>query len=77
MKEVENDGSEGWLCHFPKEAFSGVFWQALRLVEDDSSISARITRRSSVAEITGKRITSMQASENKRCREVSLRPAEA
>ena len=76
-KELEDTASNGWPSHLPGEILSVLFWQMLRLVEGDSSISARMTQRSSVAEITGKRMTSAQASENTHCRVVSLRPAAA
>lgn len=77
IKEFEFDTRDGWLCHFPGEAFSALFWPMLRFVEADSSISARMARRSSVAEMTGKRTTSTQARERTHCRAVSLRPAAA
>lgn len=76
IKEFEFDSRDGWLCHFPGEAFSALFWPTLRFVEGDSSISARMARRSSVAEMTGKRTTSTQPRESRHCRAVSLRPAE-
>lgn len=76
VKELEKDAKDGWLCHFSEECLSVLFWQMLRL-EGDSSISARIARRSSVAEMTGKRTTSAQPRESRHCRVVSLRPAAA
>ncbi len=42
----------------------------VRLLEGDSSISARMARRSSVAETTGKRTTSMHPKASRHCREV-------
>jgi len=77
VKEFEFDSRDGWLRHFPGEALSALFWPTLRFVEGDSSISARMARRSSVAEITGKSTTSMQARESRHCKAVSLRPAAA
>jgi len=76
MNEFELDSRDGWLCHFPGETFSVLFWQMLRFVVGDSSISAPIARRSSVAEMTGKRTTSTQPRESRHCRAVSFRPAE-
>jgi hypothetical protein len=76
VKELEKDAKNGWLRHFPEECLSVLFWEMLRL-EGDSSISARIVRRSSVAEMMGKRRTSTQARENRHCRVVSLRPVAA
>lgn len=75
IKEFELATRDGWLCHFPGEVFSALFWQILRFVDGDSSISARMARRSSVAEMTGNRMTSAQTRENRHCRAVSLRPA--
>jgi len=77
IKEFEFDSRDGWLCHFPGEAFSALFWQTWRLVDGDSSISARMARRSSVAEMTGKRTTSTQPRESRHWRVVSRRPAMA
>src|SRR5579859_1659095 len=76
-KKLEVEMAAGWACQVLKGALSALLWQALRFVEGDSSISARMTRRSSVAEITGKRMTSKQASEKRRCNEPSLRPVAA
>lgn len=46
----------------------------VRLLAGDSSISLRITRRSSVADTTGKRITSMHPNARKHCKALNLRP---
>ena len=52
-----------------QEDFSGPFAEMLRLLMGDSSTSARIARRSSVAEITGKRMINRHPSEKKHCSE--------
>lgn len=44
----------------------------LRLLAGDSSISVRITRRSSVAEITGNSMTSPQPNASKHCKALDL-----
>jgi hypothetical protein len=63
----------GGLCHFQEEALSWLACQTLRLPAGDSSISARITWRSSVAETTGKRMTSTHPRANRHCRDVNAR----
>jgi hypothetical protein len=48
----------------------------VRLLAGDSSISLRMARRSSVAETTGKRITSMHPRASTHCKAVTLRTSE-
>ena len=53
--EVAITAGRLWQRLCQTEAFSTAAWQTLRLPGEDSSISARIACRSSLAEITGKR----------------------
>lgn len=76
-KEIVVAASAGGLCDFQGEALSLLVGRIVRLLAGDSSISARMAQRSSVAEITGNRITSMQPRVRRHCRELNLRPAEA
>jgi len=55
----------GCIGDFEGEDLSPLHDPMLRLVLGDSSISARIARMSSVADITGKRTTSRQPSARK------------
>jgi hypothetical protein len=73
IKELAITASAGGFCHFQAEGFSFPVCRTLRLPSGDSSISARMARRSSVAETTGKRTTSMHPKANKQCRELTLR----
>lgn len=72
-KEIDAATRSGCACQV--DALSPAFWQMLRLLRGDSSISARIACKSSVAEITGNRITSMHPRESRHCRD--LRPTRA
>ncbi len=72
-KERASAASAGGLCNFQLETLSGLAGWMLRLLAGDSSISLRMAQRSSVAEITGKRMTSMQPKASRHCREVNLR----
>jgi hypothetical protein len=74
-KELAFAVNAGGLCHFQTEALSLVICRMVRLLAGDSSISARMARRSSVAEITGKRMTSMHPRVSRHCRAFDLRPA--
>src|SRR5208282_2860040 len=67
----------GGLCSFQPETLSWLACRTLRLLAGDSSISLRMASRSSVAEITGKRITSRQPKASRHCKDVNLRPAGA
>jgi hypothetical protein len=58
---------------FQAEGLSPLLWQKLRLPMGDSSISVRIACRSSVAETTGKRITSRHARAIRHWIELTLR----
>src|SRR5215472_11717108 len=69
-KEIDAATRNGWACHV--DALPTAFWQMLRLLRGDSSISARMACKSSVAETTGNRITSMHPREKRHCRD--LRP---
>ena len=60
---------------FDAERRSPFDWPILRLLTGDSSISARMARRSSVAEMTGKRITSMHPRANRHWTAVNRRAA--
>jgi len=57
---------------FQAEALSWLVRRMLRLLMGDSSISVRMAMRSSVAETTGKRITSAQPKASRHCRELDL-----
>jgi len=65
----------GCACHFPEQGFSVPFWLTLRFPQEDSSISARIACRSSVAETTGKSTTRAHPKAKMHCAEVILRRA--
>ncbi len=67
--------SAGGVCNFQADALSLLGSRMVRLLEGDSSISARMARRSSVAETTGKRTTSMHPKASRHCRELTLRLA--
>src|SRR5215467_6968922 len=69
-KEIDAATRSGWACHV--DTLPTAFWQMLRLLRGDSSISARMACKSSVAETTGNRITSMHPRESRHCRD--LRP---
>ena len=72
-KEIDAASRIGCECH--ADTLSPAFWQMLRLLSGDSSISARIACKSSVAETTGNKITSMHPRESRHCRD--LRPTRA
>ena len=57
----------GCACDFHVGALPALDWQTLRLLVGDSSISARMTRRSSVADTTGNSMTRAHASANTDC----------
>jgi len=72
-KEIDAATRIGCECH--ADTLSPAFWQMLRLLRGDSSISARIACKSSVAETTGNKITNMHPRESRHCRD--LRPTRA
>jgi len=65
----------GGVCNLPADALSLLASRTVRLLEGDSSISARMAQRSSVAETTGKRTTSMHPIASRHCRDLNLRVA--
>src|SRR5271165_1155225 len=67
----------GGVCKrlFQGEALALVAWRRLRLLAGVSSISVRMARRSSVAEITGKSTTSTHPKASRHCSELKLRSA--
>lgn len=67
----------GWLCPLAFNPFSAFLLHKLCLLRGDSSTSARMAMRSSLAEITGKRMSRRHPNANKHCREVNLRLAGA
>src|SRR5271169_269053 len=73
VHELVTQATAGGLCHFQEEALSWLACRTLRLPAGDSSISARITWRSSVAETTGKRMTRTHPRANRHCRDVNAR----
>jgi hypothetical protein len=65
------------VCHLEVESRSLLCWRMLCLLQGDSSNSARMAQRSSVAEITGKRTTITHPRANRHCHAEGLRAAEA
>src|ERR1700689_743190 len=65
----------GGVCNLPADALSLLACRTVRLLAGDSSISARMAQRSSVAETTGKRTTSMNPRASRHCRDLNLRVA--
>ena len=63
----------GEFSHFEAEDFSWLAGRVMRLPTGASSASLRMTRRSSLAEITGKRTARVQASASRHCRAPNLR----
>ena len=59
--------NDGCPCAFHAGDFPPLDWQTLRLLVGDSSISARMTRRSSVADTTGNRVTRAHANAKMAC----------
>src|ERR1039458_2583656 len=76
IRELAVAANAGGLCHFQAEALSLLACRMVRLLAGDSSISLRMARRSSVAETTGKRMTSMHPKASRHCSAVNLLPAE-
>jgi len=66
----------GGFCHRQAKALSLLARRMVRLLAGDSSISLRMAQRSSVAETTGKRMTSMHPSASTHCKAVNLRTSE-
>ena len=63
----------GWLCPLAFNPFSAFLLHKLCLLRGDSSTSARMAMRSSLAETTGKRMISRHPKARKHCSEVNLR----
>src|ERR1035437_10594306 len=76
IRELAVAANAGGLCHFQAEALSLLACRMVRLLAGDSSISLRMARRSSVAETTGKRMTSMHPRTSTHCKAVNLRTSE-
>jgi hypothetical protein len=66
----------GGFCHRQAKALSLLARRMVRLLAGDSSISLLMARRSSVAETTGKRMTSMHPRASTHCTAVNLRTSE-
>ena len=62
-----------WSAALQSDALSPLLWRRLRLLAGDSSISARIARKSSVAETTGKRMAKTHPRASKHCKELNPR----
>ncbi|HEX4663005.1 MAG TPA: hypothetical protein VH196_01360 [Terriglobales bacterium] len=74
IKQIAAVAKAGGLCHLEAETLSWLARRAVRLVAGDSSVSFRMAQRSSVAETTGKRMTSIHTKARMHCRAVNLRP---
>jgi hypothetical protein len=77
IKELIFAVNAGGVCHFHAGVLSLEICRIVRLLAGDSSVSVCMAQRSSVAEITGKRMTSRQPRVSRHCRELNLRPAGA
>src|ERR1700727_3298155 len=77
VKKIALPETAAGLCHpaWSSGLLSVLACRRLRSLAGDSSISARIARKSSVAEITGKRITSTHPSASRHCAELNRRVA--
>src|ERR1017187_2012150 len=69
IKELIFAVNAGGVCHFHAGVLSLEICRIVRLLAGDSSVSVCMAQRSSVAEITGKRMTSRQPRVSRRSEE--------